>query len=66
MDDPAANGPEGRDERLLGAVNAALDDLLGPEPTDLVEEQAETTDPSVGDQAMAHLYRSSVRLHGFG
>lgn len=66
VDDTGAMEPEDRDEQLLGAVDAALDELLGPEPTDFVEERPETTDPSVEDEAKAHLYRSPSRFYGLG
>jgi hypothetical protein len=49
-----------------GAVDAALDDLLGPVPTDLVEEQPEPDDPADENEAKAHLYRSPSKLYGLG
>lgn len=57
---------EERADDLTDAVGAALDDLLGPAPTDLVEEQPEPTDPGDENEAMAHLYRSPSRFYGLG
>lgn len=51
---------------LTDAVDAALDELLGPTPTAFVEEQAVPKSPSDENEAMAHLYRSPSRLYGLG
>jgi hypothetical protein len=53
-------------QALRDAVDRALDDLLGPPPTELVEEQHEPRDPSSENEAMAHMYRAPFRLYGLG
>lgn len=54
------------DEALEATVSAALDDLLGAAPSELVEERPEPDDPSVENEAMSHLYRSPSRFYGLG
>ena len=51
---------------LREAVDRALDDLLGAQPTELVEERSEPKDPSDENEAMAHLYRAPSRFYDLG
>ena len=54
------------DESLRRAVDAALDDLLGPPPDDLVEERPEPPSPEDEQEAQAHRYRSPSRFYDLG